>query len=101
MGGGRTDLGFLGAGIYFAPQLADAARYAPPSDARERRTRLALIAEVAIGNSASFQIRQPQLTAPPRGFDSCRGLGPGGYTTVTRRLRDGYATVTRRYATVT
>ena len=46
MGGDRTDFGFLGAGIYFAPKLADAARYAPPADVNDRRTRLALIAEV-------------------------------------------------------
>ena len=31
MGGGRTDEGFLGLGIYLAPNLADAARYAPPA----------------------------------------------------------------------
>ena len=76
MGGGRTDAGYLGAGLYFAPRLRDAARYATPSAKAARRTRFALVAEVALGNSASFQTRQPKLTAAPSGFDSCRGLGP-------------------------
>ena len=76
MGGGRTDEGFLGLGIYLAPNLADAARYAPPAAAAGRRTRLALVVEAALGKSAQFTKKQPQLRAPPPGYDSCEGLGP-------------------------
>ena len=45
MGGGRTDEGFLGAGMYFAPLLTDAARYAPTGG---RGTRFALALDVAL-----------------------------------------------------
>ncbi|XP_064614206.1 LOW QUALITY PROTEIN: protein mono-ADP-ribosyltransferase PARP4-like [Liolophura sinensis] len=71
-GGSRSDPGNLGYGIYFAESASVSCAYSGVS--QSRGTRFMLITEVALGESCKFYTQQPDLTAPPPGYDSVHGV---------------------------
>ncbi|KJE92815.1 polymerase [Capsaspora owczarzaki ATCC 30864] len=68
----RTDFGFLGAGIYFSPDVSYATRFAIPGSLG---TRFALVCDVALGEVYKTTVHMPLLSAPPPGFHSVHGVG--------------------------
>ncbi|EAL62878.2 ankyrin repeat-containing protein [Dictyostelium discoideum AX4] len=71
-GGGRTDFGYLGAGIYFGDGFDTALKYAHPSLSNGKR--YALVSKVGLGRVSNHLKINSSLTQPPSGFDSCLGI---------------------------
>jgi poly [ADP-ribose] polymerase len=71
MGGGRTDEGWLGHGIYFGDISATSANYASPG---KKGTSFLAIVRVALGKIKQYEEITYGLTKPPRGYDSCHGV---------------------------
>ena len=72
-GGKRTDAGNLGAGIYFADRPTTSVQYSSYSE--HTKSRIMLVANVALGKSARLSDRDQGLVKPPPGFDSVQGVG--------------------------
>ncbi|XP_071495566.1 uncharacterized protein [Diadema antillarum] len=73
LGGGRTDAGMLGHGIYFADSASTSGKYAARSGLSH--TRFMVLCDVALGRTMAVTRYQPDLTCPPEGFDSVQGVG--------------------------
>jgi poly [ADP-ribose] polymerase len=71
MGGGRTDEGWLGHGIYFGDAACTSAAYACPG---KKGTCFLAITRVALGKPKQYYEITYGLTRPPKGFDSCHGV---------------------------
>ncbi|KAN0024453.1 hypothetical protein ACTFIV_008861 [Dictyostelium citrinum] len=71
-GGGRTDFGYLGAGIYFGDSFDTALKYAHPSLSNGKR--YVLVSKVGLGKVSNHLKINSSLTQPPSGFDSCLGI---------------------------
>lgn len=71
MGGGRTDEGWLGHGIYFGDVSATSANYAC---AGKKGTSFLSIVRVALGKMRDYDAITYGLTKPPKGYDSCHGV---------------------------
>jgi len=69
----RTDLGNLGAGIYFADAAGVSAAYSRPSAAGHRYM---VACTVALGKALETHEHQPRLRTCPEGYDSVHGV-PG------------------------
>ena len=69
----RTDLGNLGAGIYFADAASVSAAYSRPSASGYRYM---VACTVALGKVLETQEHQPRLRTCPEGYDSVHGV-PG------------------------
>ncbi|KAL6044894.1 Protein mono-ADP-ribosyltransferase parp4 [Balamuthia mandrillaris] len=70
-GGQRTDVGMLGAGIYFGDASSTAAQYTTPGS---QGTRMCLMCEVALGKQAHLTAIDTTLTEPPKGYDSVHAV---------------------------
>lgn len=71
-GGSRTDVGFLGSGIYFADDASTSAKYSKPSKCKG--SRLMLINEVALGKCLDLFKHQTELSVAPAEYDSVHGV---------------------------
>ena len=71
-GGPRTNSGWLGSGIYFADASCTAGRYSPPAAGGQSYM---VVASVCTGVPKEYTEPQPQLEAPPAGYDSVKGVG--------------------------
>jgi poly [ADP-ribose] polymerase len=71
MGVRRTDPGWLGHGIYFGDAACTSLFYTTPG---RKKTRLMAIARVALGKMKDYTQITYGLTAPPPGYNSCRGV---------------------------
>jgi poly [ADP-ribose] polymerase len=71
MGGGRTDEGWLGHGIYFGDAACTSAAYACPG---KKGTCFLAVARVALGKVKDFYEITYGLAAPPKGYHSCHGV---------------------------
>jgi len=86
LGGRRTDVGLMGAGIYFGDCITTAARYtstptgtgagAAVSEASRSfaNHRFALVCTVALGRSKHLFTQDPTLTSAPLNYHSCIGV---------------------------
>ena len=72
LGGTRSDIGLLGAGIYFSDCLNTSLKYAKPS--KTKGTRLIVICDVAVGECKEYHEFDTELTEAPEGFDSVHGV---------------------------
>jgi ankyrin repeat protein len=70
VGGKRTDFGWLGSGIYFAPNPRSSVKF---TTAGSRGTRVLLVATVALGTTKEYDRITPNLERPPMGFHSAHG----------------------------
>eukprot|EP00026_Physarum_polycephalum_P000150 Phypoly_transcript_00150.p1 GENE.Phypoly_transcript_00150~~Phypoly_transcript_00150.p1 ORF type:complete len:1663 (-),score=347.22 Phypoly_transcript_00150:165-5153(-) len=70
VGGKRTDFGWLGAGIYFAPDPTSSVKF---TTAGTKGTRILLVATVALGTVKEYNQITPNLERPPMGFHSAHG----------------------------
>lgn len=61
----------MGHGIYFASESTTSAKYA---SAGLRGTRFMLVCRVALGRIKDYTQKTFGITAPPEGYDSCRGV---------------------------
>ncbi|KAL2081076.1 hypothetical protein ACEWY4_022929 [Coilia grayii] len=68
----RTDVGFLGGGIYFSDSFSTSVKYSRPSVTDG--SRLLLVCEVALGRCREFRKRDTTLTSAPEGYDSVHGV---------------------------
>eukprot|EP01059_Diplonema_ambulator_P025062 TRINITY_DN42042_c0_g1_i1.p1 TRINITY_DN42042_c0_g1~~TRINITY_DN42042_c0_g1_i1.p1 ORF type:complete len:1754 (+),score=585.15 TRINITY_DN42042_c0_g1_i1:52-5313(+) len=74
----RTNFGWLGAGVYFSDAGCSMSRYAARSSNGKC---YAVVATVSMGTVKEVTELHPQLTEPPAGYDTVKGLGkemPGG-----------------------
>ena len=71
-GGTRTDIGLLGAGIYFSDSLNTSLKYAHKSNTKN--TRLIVVCDVALGNCKDYYEWDTSLTGPDTGFHSSHGV---------------------------
>ena len=69
----RTDVGYLGYGVYFSDSASTSLKYTTPSTVRPGR-RLLCICQVALGEIAHYDSFSPTLTKPPVGFHSTHGV---------------------------
>eukprot|EP00760_Papus_ankaliazontas_P010234 PhM_4_TR14233/c1_g1_i1/m.12423/K10798/PARP; poly [ADP-ribose] polymerase len=72
LGGKRTNVGWLGSGLYFTDMSCAATRYSSPG---ERGTALLLVAGVTVGTPFVTDTIMTELSAPPAGYDSVLGKG--------------------------
>ena len=70
-GGGRTDAGLLGNGIYFSDSVSTAAQYAYPNS---KGSRFVLANRVALGRVKDYITTQIGLEKPPFGYSSVHGV---------------------------
>merc|ERR1712137_586980 len=70
-GGGRTDAGLLGNGIYFSDSVTTVAQYAYPDS---KGSRYVLVNRVCLGNVKDYTDTQIGLEEPPHGFQSVHGI---------------------------
>lgn len=75
VGGGRTDEGWLGHGIYFGDAACCSAAYASPG---KTGTCLLAMARVALGKIKRYTEITDGLKAPPKGYHSCHGVRADG-----------------------
>jgi poly [ADP-ribose] polymerase len=68
----RTDVGFLGAGVYFSDELTTSLKYALKSNAKQ--TSLVAVCEVALGKVSDVYDYQFELKQAPSGFNSVHGV---------------------------
>jgi poly [ADP-ribose] polymerase len=68
----RSDIGMLGAGIYFSDSIQTSLKYAYPSTIRN--TRLVGVFEVALGNCKDYFNFETGLTQPPKCYNSTHGV---------------------------
>ncbi|XP_062287689.1 protein mono-ADP-ribosyltransferase PARP4 [Scomber scombrus] len=68
----RTDVGYLGSGIYFTDAVSTGLKYSKPSVTDG--SRLLLVCDVALGGCKDVQRRDPTLTQAPEGHDSVHGV---------------------------
>ncbi|XP_075995061.1 protein mono-ADP-ribosyltransferase PARP4, partial [Genypterus blacodes] len=68
----RTDVGHLGAGIYFSDSLSPSLKYSKPSVTDG--SRLLLVCDVALGQCKRVLTRDPTLNQAPQGFSSVQGV---------------------------
>ncbi|KAL2081078.1 hypothetical protein ACEWY4_022931 [Coilia grayii] len=68
----RTDVGFLGGGIYFSDSFSTSVKYSRPNVTDGLR--LLLVCEVALGRCREFRKRDTTLTSAPEGYDSVHGV---------------------------
>lgn len=76
-GATRTDLGYLGAGIYFGDVPSTAMLYAKPGS---QGSCMLAITRVALGEAMKVSEHNPWLTGAPEGFDSVIGAKGGDFT---------------------
>ena len=65
----RTDIGLLGAGIYFSDSFRTSLKYTNSANRR-----LGAVCDVALGDSKLYYDYEHNLTKPPDGYHSCRGV---------------------------
>ncbi|EGC30900.1 hypothetical protein DICPUDRAFT_40766 [Dictyostelium purpureum] len=70
-GGKRSDFGYLGKGIYFSEDIISSLKFIPGTSTG---TSLIIVSYVALGNVKEYTNLQPELTSPPKGYDSCKGI---------------------------
>jgi DNA 3'-phosphatase len=70
----RTNVGWLGAGLYFADACCTTTRYATPSGT-DGSTRYVAVANVQLGRIFETTKIDTTLTAAPAGYDSVKALG--------------------------
>ena len=70
-GGGRTDAGLLGNGIYFSDSVSTAAQYAYPNS---NGSRFILANRVALGRCKDYIETQIGMNKPPFGYHSVHGI---------------------------
>eukprot|EP00339_Tiarina_fusa_P029651 CAMPEP_0117004946 /NCGR_PEP_ID=MMETSP0472-20121206/5747_1 /TAXON_ID=693140 ORGANISM="Tiarina fusus, Strain LIS" /NCGR_SAMPLE_ID=MMETSP0472 /ASSEMBLY_ACC=CAM_ASM_000603 /LENGTH=1154 /DNA_ID=CAMNT_0004706065 /DNA_START=652 /DNA_END=4116 /DNA_ORIENTATION=- len=70
-GGGRTDAGLLGNGIYFSDSFTTAAQYAHPN---AEGSRFVLANRVALGRCKDYTETQIGMSKPPFGYHSVHGV---------------------------
>uniref|UniRef100_A0A8C8SAU3 Poly [ADP-ribose] polymerase n=1 Tax=Pelusios castaneus TaxID=367368 RepID=A0A8C8SAU3_9SAUR len=68
----RTDIGYLGSGIYFSDSVSTSIKYSPPSEMDG--TRLLAICDVALGTCLDLYKKDLSLTNAPSGYDSVHGV---------------------------
>ncbi|XP_063069062.1 protein mono-ADP-ribosyltransferase PARP4-like [Engraulis encrasicolus] len=68
----RTDIGFLGGGIYFSDSFSTSVKYSKRSETDG--SRLLLVCEVALGHCRDVRKRDTTLTAAPDGYHSMHGV---------------------------
>ena len=73
----RTDIGMLGAGVYFSDSALTSLKYAHKSQSRS--TRLIAICCVALGNCLDVYDYQLGINKPPDGYNSVHGVKRTSY----------------------
>ena len=73
----RSDVGNLGAGLYFSDSISLSSRYSKPSNSKN--TRLLVLCDVALGKSFESNEFRTELTKAPDGFDSVLGVKRNEY----------------------
>ncbi|KAM4608690.1 protein mono-ADP-ribosyltransferase PARP4 [Polymixia lowei] len=68
----RTDIGYLGSGIYFTDSMSASLRYSAPGVTDG--SRLLLVCDVALGRCRDVQKKDPGLTQAPQGYHSVHGV---------------------------
>ncbi|CAL8240846.1 unnamed protein product [Merluccius merluccius] len=68
----RTDVGYLGTGIYFTDSMCTSLKYSEPTETDG--SRLVLVCDVALGRSRQVTKKDPSLTRPPDTYHSIHGL---------------------------
>jgi poly [ADP-ribose] polymerase len=71
----RTDIGMLGAGVYFSDSLCTSLKYAHKSNSKQ--TSLVAVCEVALGKCYDTREYHFDFKQPPQGFDSVHGVKAG------------------------
>lgn len=71
MGGGRTDVGMLGNGIYFGSAACTSAQY---TTGGQKGSRFMLVCNVGLGNIKDYTQITKGLTEPPHGYNSVHGV---------------------------
>lgn len=71
-GGTRSDIGLLGAGIYFSDCLDTSLKYS--SSSTVKNSRLITVCDVALGDCKHFYEISTKLTKPVKGFNSSHGV---------------------------
>lgn len=74
LGVNRTDVGNLGAGIYFASAASASAKFSALCS--YGGSRLMLVHQVALGTVKEYTKTDSTLTKPPEAYQSCCGVGP-------------------------
>eukprot|EP01132_Coremiostelium_polycephalum_P004671 gene4671-5836_t len=72
VGSGRRDIGYLGSGIYFGNKPSTCVQYCKSS--LFNNSKYMFMCQVALGSVKKYTSHQPQLTAPPKGFNSVQGV---------------------------
>ncbi|XP_053376593.1 uncharacterized protein LOC123533425 [Mercenaria mercenaria] len=72
LGVSRTDVGNLGAGIYFSDNPRKSAQYSTENS--QTGTRFLLLCDVALGHCCEMYQSDSNITAAPEGFDSVQGV---------------------------
>ncbi|XP_063743536.1 protein mono-ADP-ribosyltransferase PARP4 isoform X2 [Eleginops maclovinus] len=68
----RTDVGYLGSGIYFSDSVSTSLKYSNPS--QTDGSRLLLVSDVALGQCVDVHKKDLTLTQAPEGHDSVHGV---------------------------
>jgi poly [ADP-ribose] polymerase 2/3/4 len=72
----RSDVGLLGAGIYFSDSIKTSLKYSQTSQIRN--SRLVALCDVALGNVKQVYKHDTNLTEPPSGYQSVNGVKNDG-----------------------